>query len=76
MENRIYYEYIAKALGTTLLVEEVPLKGYLEKHPEYSGHLCHRIYDLTKLKETGIHLPDTHLEEGIIRILTDKTYEK
>ena len=72
VENRIYYEYIAKALGTTLLVEEVPLKGYLEKHPEFSGHLCHRIYDLTKLKEAGIRLPDTHLEDGIAGLFPEK----
>lgn len=65
VENRFYYECIAKVLGKELNIEEVPLKGYLENHPEFSGHLCHRIYDLTKLKSTGIHLPDTQLENGI-----------
>lgn len=65
IENRLYYEEIAKALGVELVLEEVPLKGYPDKHPEYSGHLCHRIYDLTKLKNTGVSLPKTHLAEGI-----------
>lgn len=65
IENRIYYEEIAKCLNVPLVLEEVPLQGYLENHPEYSGHLCHRIYDLCKLKNTGVKLPDIHLEEGI-----------
>lgn len=65
VENKLYYEYIAEALGVNLETEEVPLKGYLQKHPEFSGHLCHRIYDLSALKETGIALPNTHLRDGI-----------
>ncbi len=31
----------------------------------YAGHLCHRIYDLTKLKEAGVPLPSTTLYDGI-----------
>lgn len=65
VENRKYYECIGDALGVPVQIEEVPLAGYLEKHPEYSGHLCHRIYDMTKLKEAGVSLPATSLEEGI-----------
>lgn len=65
VENRKYYECIAKALNVELTVNEVPLKGYVEAHPEYAGHLNHRAYDLSKLKATGIKLPDTPLEEGI-----------
>lgn len=65
VENRYYYECIANVLGKKLNIEEVPLKGYLENHPGFSGHLCHRIYDLTKLRNTGINLPDTQLEDGI-----------
>ena len=56
IENRIYYEEIAKCLNVPLVLEEVPLQGYLENHPEYSGHLCHRIYDLCKLKFVSILL--------------------
>ncbi len=75
VENRYYYECIANALGKSLAVEEVPLKGYLEAHPEYSGHLCHRIYDLTKLKEAGVTLPATHIEEGIRKHLRALGYQ-
>ncbi|WP_349948652.1 hypothetical protein ABFV83_09615 [Lacrimispora sp. BS-2] len=34
-------------------------------NPEYSGHLCHRIYDLSALREAGVRLPDTPLETGL-----------
>ncbi len=64
-ENRYYYECIAKELGVKLEVIEVPLKGYLEVHPEYSGHLCHRIYDLSKLRATKVKMPKVHIEDGI-----------
>ena len=65
IENRIYYECIAKVLGVRLKVEEVPLDGYLDRHPEYSGHLCHRIYDLGKLRSTGVKMPSTGIYEGL-----------
>ena len=69
IENRIYYECIAKVLGVSLKVEEVPLDGYLDRHPEYSGHLCHRIYDLSKLRNTGVKMPSTGIYEGIEKTL-------
>lgn len=75
VENRLYYECIGDALGVPVQIEEVPLQGYLEKHPEYSGHLCHRIYDMTKLKEAGVALPSTSLQEGIRMHLRSLGYE-
>ncbi len=65
VENKQYYVAMGKALGTTVTIKEIPLEGYLEKYPGYAGHLCHRIYDLTKLKEAGVPLPSTSLEEGM-----------
>ena len=47
------------------VIRELPLTGYLDAHPDYSGHLCHRIYDLSKLKAAGVELPATPLEEGL-----------
>lgn len=69
VENKRYYEIIGELLGNTVIVEEVPLTGYAEAHPEFAGHLCHRIYDLSKLKEAGVPLPDTTLREGMKRTL-------
>ncbi|MBP5598796.1 MAG: NAD-dependent epimerase/dehydratase family protein [Lachnospiraceae bacterium] len=65
IENKAYYECIAEYFEVPLNLEEVPLTGYLDKHPEYSGHLCHRIYDLSKLKNAGVRMPEVHLHEGI-----------
>lgn len=65
VENREYYRIIADLLGQKLRISEIPLEGYLEKYPQYDGHLCHRIYDMIKLREAGVKLPATSLEEGI-----------
>ncbi len=65
MENRRYYEILGEYLGRQIQFKEVPFLGYLEEHPEYAGHLCHRIYDLSKLKKNGVRLQDTSLEEGL-----------
>lgn len=65
VENRRYYEIIGQLLDRELNIKEIPLAGYLEEHPEYSGHLCHRIYDLSALRDAGVRLPDTSLETGL-----------
>jgi len=65
VENRRYYEIIGEILGVNVRIREIPLTGYVEAHPEYAGHLCHRIYDLSKLKKAGVPLPSTSLEEGL-----------
>ena len=65
VENRRYYEIVGEILGSPVCICEVPLTGYVEAHPEYAGHLCHRIYDLSKLKKAGVPLPSTSLEVGL-----------
>ena len=65
VENRCYYEIIGKILDTPVRIKEIPLTGYVEAHPEYAGHLCHRIYDLGKLKKAGVPLPSTSLGKGL-----------
>jgi len=65
VENRRYYEIIGEILGSPVHIREIPLTGYVQAHPEYAGHLCHRIYDLSKLKRAGVPLPATSLEEGL-----------
>ncbi|MBE5814194.1 MAG: NAD-dependent epimerase/dehydratase family protein [Clostridiales bacterium] len=63
--NRRYYELIGQIIGCPVQIESVPPEGYLEAHPEYSGHLCHRCYTLEKMERAGIPLPRTTLEEGL-----------
>lgn len=65
--NADYYRLIGRLTGCAVTVDEVPLAGYLEAHPQYSGHLCHRSYDLSKMRAVGIRMPSTTLEEGICR---------
>ncbi len=65
VENRRYYEIMGQLLDRDITIKEIPFTGYLEDHPDYSGHLCHRIYDLSALRETGVRLPDTPLETGL-----------
>jgi len=65
VENKHYYEIIGEVLEKTITVQEVPLTGYVKAHPGFAGHLCHRIYDLSKLKEAGVPLPSTTLLEGM-----------
>lgn len=63
--NAEYYRILGRLTGHAVTIQPVPLEGYLDAHPQYSGHLCHRAYDLSKLKNTGIALPDTHLQDGL-----------
>ena len=74
IENRTYYEVIGQLLGVPVKIGEVPLLGYLEKHPGYEGHLCHRIYDLSKLKDAGVSLPKTSLADGLRKYLEKNGY--
>ena len=63
--NADYFRLLGRILGVDVTIETIPLAGYLEAHPQYSGHLCHRCYDLTKLRNAGIRVPCTSLEEGL-----------
>lgn len=65
VESKEYYRLVAKILGTNFTVEEVPADAHLRAHPEAAPFLCHRIYDLCELRDTGSHLPQTSLEQGL-----------
>ncbi len=65
--NAEYFALLGRLLGCQAAVEDIPLEGYLTAHPQYSGHLCQRCYDLTKLRRAGVRMPDTTLEEGLRR---------
>lgn len=63
--NADYFRLLGKIIGMDVTIESIPLAGYLDAHPQYSGHLCHRCYDLTKLREAGVRMPCTSLEDGL-----------
>ena len=63
--NAEYYRTVGRIIGCDVTIETIPLEGYLEAHPQYSGHLCNRCYDLTKLRNAGVKMPCTSLEDGL-----------
>lgn len=65
--NAAYYHVLGELLGRPVTIETIPEEGYLAAHPQFSGHLCHRAYDLTKLREAGVRMPDMPLKEGLRR---------
>jgi len=65
VESRAYYRIIADILDVAITIEEVPIDAYAREHPEAAPFLCHRIYDLRKLGEAGISLPQIGMEAGL-----------
>ncbi len=74
VENKQYYEIIAKLLSKDIHIKEIMMDGYLDKNPGFEGHLCHRIYDLSKLRKTGVAMPATTLETGLGRKLAERKH--
>lgn len=64
-ESRTYYQLIAEILGVKLQIEEIPVDAHLKENPNAAPFLCHRIYDLAKLKASGAHVPATTLAAGL-----------
>lgn len=64
-ESRSYYEIIADILNIELQINETPVDTHLKENPNAAPFLCHRIYDLAKLKTSGAHVPATPLKERL-----------
>ena len=65
IESRQYYRIIADILGVEFKVEEISVSDHLATHPEAAPFLCHRIYDLSKLRFSGVKVPSTPIEQGL-----------
>jgi nucleoside-diphosphate-sugar epimerase len=65
VESWHYYQIIADILGVPLAVEELSVADYLQANPERASFFCHRIYDLSRLTDCGLHVPATPLAEGL-----------
>ena len=65
IENREYFECIGRIIGHPAVVEEIPEGGYLESHADAYVNLCHRSYDLSKLKNAGVRVPCMPMEIGL-----------
>ncbi|MCG3149194.1 MAG: hypothetical protein PCFJNLEI_02654 [Verrucomicrobiae bacterium] len=58
IESREYYRIVAEVLGVELRVTAVSMQ-------EVSPFLCHRIYDLGKLRQAGLTMPATPITAGL-----------
>lgn len=65
VESREYYRIVAELLGVPLRIEELPVDAYLAEHPEAAPFLCHRIYDMARLRAAGVTPPETSLLDGL-----------
>ncbi|MSR64843.1 MAG: NAD-dependent epimerase/dehydratase family protein [Verrucomicrobiae bacterium] len=65
IESREYYRIIAEVVGVELKVEEVPVAQHLAANAEAASFLCHRIYDLGKLKAAGLAVPRMPIQQGL-----------
>jgi nucleoside-diphosphate-sugar epimerase len=65
VESRTYYQIIADILQTPLQIAEAPVDRYRAAHPEAASFLCHRIYDMLKLRSSGARVPSTPLAQGL-----------
>jgi nucleoside-diphosphate-sugar epimerase len=65
IESREYYQIIAKILEVDLKIEEVSVSQHLADYPETAVFICHRFYDLSKLKASGAAIPGTPVEQGL-----------
>lgn len=65
VESVTYYKIIADLLHKPLNVRELPLLQYKQEHPEDISFLCHRIYDLEKIRRFGLAMPTTPLADGL-----------
>ncbi|NMA42827.1 MAG: NAD-dependent epimerase/dehydratase family protein [Oligosphaeraceae bacterium] len=65
IESVRYYEILAELLQRRLNVEEIPVMHYLHEYPEHKSFLCHRIYDLAKIQQDCLAMPQTPIEKGL-----------
>lgn len=60
-----YYHTLGKLLDREVTIEDVPVAAFLAEHPDKAPFCCERVYDLTLLRSTQLHVPTTTLESGL-----------
>ncbi len=65
IESRQYYTIIADLLGVQAQIEEISISQFLADYPDRHSFACHRLYDLSKLRNHGLHVPATPIAEGL-----------
>ncbi|MCB0125581.1 MAG: NAD-dependent epimerase/dehydratase family protein [Caldilineaceae bacterium] len=67
VESSEFYRIIGDILGVEATIAELPVQQFLAENPDRASFCCHRIYDLSKLRNAGLHVPSTPLREGLQR---------
>lgn len=66
IESRTYYDEIARVLKTDPApIEEVDVQAHLAEKPGARPFMCHRIYRLDRLRDSGAKVPATPFSIGI-----------
>ena len=66
IESRTYYDEIARVLDTKPApIEEVHVQAHLAEHPGAAPFMCHRIYSLDRLRDSGATVPSTPFSSGM-----------
>ena len=67
IESRTYYKIIADVLGVEVVFKELPVDECLSANPELAPFLTHRIYDMRDLLESGLRVPSTSIQDGLLK---------
>jgi len=65
IESRQFYQIIAELLDIELRIEEIPVDAYWRDQPDKRNFLCHRFYNLQKLHDHRLKVPQTPIKEGL-----------
>lgn len=65
IESHEYYRIIADVLGVEVTIQEVSVQSHSAENPADIPFFCHRIYDLSPLRDSGLYVPDTSITEGL-----------
>lgn len=68
-ESIHYYRLLADELNMPLHVQDLPVAEHLQSNPADRPFLCHRIYDLSPLRDHNLPVPGTSLADGLKRHL-------
>lgn len=65
VESSDFYRIIGEILGVNVQIAELPVQEFLAENPGSASFCCHRIYDMSKLRNAGLYVPDTPLRDGL-----------
>lgn len=65
VESKDFYQIIGDILDVKVTIAELPVQQFLAENPDRASFCCHRIYDMSKLREHGLYVPDTPLTDGL-----------